>query len=69
MIVAGLDAANWPEPQAIAADGMLEAAAEDGRLLYVAVTRARQNLALTASTEELSELLPANDALWNETQR
>ena len=47
VIVVGLSNDRWPEPQSVAGDGEDEALAMDGRLLYVAVTRARQNLILT----------------------
>lgn len=53
----------WPEPQAVSAEGEEEATVADGRLLYVAVTRARQNLLMTA-TGTITELLPDEDGLW-----
>lgn len=63
VIIPDLSAARWPEPQAISAEGEEEATVGDGRLLYVAVTRARQNLLMTA-TGTLTELLPDGDGLW-----
>jgi AAA domain/UvrD-like helicase C-terminal domain len=66
VILVGLTSDRWPEPQAVAADGLEEATAVGGRLLYVGVTRARQNLIMTA-TGELTELLPTDNGLWTET--
>ncbi|MEJ7657606.1 MAG: 3'-5' exonuclease [Thermoleophilaceae bacterium] len=66
VIVVGLSADRWPEPMAVTADGEAEAAAIDGRLLYVAVTRARQNLIMT-TTGPLTTLMPARSDLWTET--
>jgi hypothetical protein len=68
VILVGLTDDRWPEPMSVAADGAEEAAALDGRLLYVGVTRARQNLIMTA-TGDLTELLPANEGLWTELSR
>lgn len=68
VILVGLTADRWPEPMAVQADGLEEAKALDGRLLYVGVTRARQNLIMTA-TDELTDLLPADPGLWIEVQR
>jgi superfamily I DNA/RNA helicase len=65
VIVVGLNADDWPDPMAVAAQGEEEATALDGRLLYVAVSRARQTLILTR-TGELSHLMPENDGLWQE---
>jgi superfamily I DNA/RNA helicase len=56
---------RWPEPQAVSADGEEEARATDGRLLYVAVTRARQNLLMTVPGER-TDLLPSTGGLWVE---
>ncbi len=68
VIVTGLSSDLLPDPQAVAAEGEAEATAGDGRLLYVAVTRARQSLILTC-VGELSLLLPGNDGLWREESR
>jgi len=67
VIIPDLSTAWWPEPQAISAEGDEEAAAGDGRLLYVAVTRARQNLLMTA-TGTLTDLLPDEDGLWVQSE-
>jgi hypothetical protein len=63
VIIPHLDADSWPDPRAIEAEGEEEATVGYGRLLYVAVTRARQNLLMTA-TGPLTDLLPAEDGLW-----
>jgi superfamily I DNA/RNA helicase len=68
VILVGLTADRWPEPRAVTADGLEEAEALAGRLLYVGVTRARQNLIMTA-TGELTHLLPENNDLWIELTR
>lgn len=65
VILVGLTADAWPDPQAIATDGHEEAEALDGRALYVGVTRARQNLIMTA-TGDLTPLLPGREGLWTE---
>jgi superfamily I DNA/RNA helicase len=58
--------AHIPDPTLIAAVGQAEADAVDGRLLYVGVTRARQNLVLTCSGQ-LTSLMPTTGGLWAET--
>lgn len=68
VILVGLTAYRWPEPMSVEADGLEEATALDGRLLYVGVTRARQNLIMTA-TSDLTPLLPSEQGLWTELQR
>jgi superfamily I DNA/RNA helicase len=65
VILPRLGGDRWPEPMAMDAIGADEARADDGRLLYVAVTRARQALIMT-HTGELTELMPENDGLWVE---
>lgn len=60
-----LSKAHLPDPVLVDAVGSEEAAANDGRLLYVGITRARQNLILTTSAD-LSELLPDDPDLWAE---
>ncbi len=58
--------AHIPDPTLIATVGQTEADAVDGRLLYVGVTRARQNLVLTCSGTPTS-LMPTTGGLWAET--
>ena len=58
---------RWPEPHSVAASGDEEATARDGRLLYVGVTRARQQLILS-HTRQLTSLMPDNQGLWTERQ-
>jgi superfamily I DNA/RNA helicase len=65
VILSGLSQDRWPEPEAIRGQGEEEARAIDGPLLYVAVTRARQNLIMT-TVGSLTDLMPANDGLWIE---
>lgn len=65
VILVGLTAEGWPDPMAVAADGEVEATALDGRLLYVGVSRARQNLIIT-TTSGLTALMPENQELWIE---
>jgi superfamily I DNA/RNA helicase len=67
VIIPGLSEDRWPEPEAINAEGQDAATADDGRLLYVAVTRARQNLLMTTAGP-LTQLLPRNDGLWLERE-
>ncbi len=68
VILPGLTADSWPEPEAVNAEGEDAAVASDGRVLYVAVTRARQNLLMTTSGA-LTEMLPREDGLWLEPRR
>ena len=65
VILVGLNDEDWPDPAAIEAEGEEDGTALDGRLLYVAVSRARQNLLVTR-TGDLSSLMPAKEGLWNE---
>ena len=58
---------RWPEPHSVAASGDEEATASDGRLLYVGVTRARQQLILS-HTRQLTSLMPDNEGLWTKAQ-
>lgn len=67
VILPRLSAARWPEPMLVDAAGGDEATADDGRLLYVAVTRARQGLIMT-HTGDMTELMPENDDLWLESR-
>ena len=65
VILVGLSADRWPEPEIVRAHGPEAAAAADGPLLYVGVTRARRELIMT-SVGEPTELLPENNGLWKE---
>ncbi len=58
---------HYPDPVLVGVVGDAEADAVDGRLLYVGVTRARQNLILTCSAE-LTSLMPKRADLWTEAQ-
>jgi superfamily I DNA/RNA helicase len=52
---------QWPDQGAVGAVGHQEAVARDSRLLYVGVTRAREELVIT-HTGEPTNLLPAVDS-------
>ena len=65
VILPGLGTARLPDPIAVQVEGTDEASAQDGRLLYVAVSRARQNLVMSCTGEPTS-LLPENKGLWIE---
>jgi superfamily I DNA/RNA helicase len=65
VILVGLSSDRWPEPEIVKARGAELAAAEDGPLLYVGVTRARRELIMT-SVGRPTELLPKNTGLWQE---
>ncbi|MGB7684856.1 MAG: 3'-5' exonuclease [Solirubrobacterales bacterium] len=65
VILVGLSADRWPEPEIVAVRGGEAAAAEDGPLLYVGVTRARRELIMT-TVGERTGLLPENDGLWQD---
>ena len=67
VIIPGLNEDRWPEPEAVNAEGREAAIADDGRLLYVAVTRARQNL-IMSTPGPLTTLLPRQDGLWLENR-
>lgn len=56
---------HMPDPTLVAAVGGEEAEATDGRLLYVAVSRARQNLVLSCAGN-LTPLMPTTPDLWIE---
>jgi superfamily I DNA/RNA helicase len=56
---------HLPDPVLVDVAGRDEAEAIDGRLLYVAVTRARQNLVLTSSST-LTTLMPEQPSLWTD---
>jgi superfamily I DNA/RNA helicase len=68
VILVGLTSSKWPERRAITQLGEEQAAAVDGCLLHVGVSRARQNLIMTAAGKPTS-LLPSNDDLWQEEHR
>jgi superfamily I DNA/RNA helicase len=68
VILVGVTMSKWPEPRAISGLGPEQAAAADGRLLYVGVSRARQNLIIT-TTGAPTALLPPNEDLWLEEHR
>jgi ATP-dependent exoDNAse (exonuclease V) beta subunit len=57
-----------PDPEVRRAFGDEEAAARDGKLLYVGVTRARAQLLITFSGE-CTELLPRDRGLYAVTKR
>lgn len=63
-----MTACRWPDQQRVAASSESEAAAGDGRLLYVGVTRARRGLILTRAGQ-LTTLMPKNRQLWIDVQR
>jgi hypothetical protein len=65
VFLVGVSDQRWPEPLAIAADGEAAARESDGRLLYVAVTRARQQLNMTYVGSP-TRLLPPNSDLWQD---
>jgi hypothetical protein len=67
VILVGVSADRWPEPEVVSVRGPDAAAAEDGPLLYVGVTRARRELLMT-TVGEPSDLLPENDGLWQDQQ-
>ena len=62
IILPRLSAKLLPDPDEITSFGEARAQADAGRLLYVGITRARQNLILTC-TEEPTNLLPADRKL------
>lgn len=65
VILVGLSADRWPEPEIVKVRGEEAAATEDGPLLYVGVTRARRELIMT-SVGRPTRLLPKNAGLWQE---
>jgi superfamily I DNA/RNA helicase len=56
-----------PDPDRVASWSLDEAMAEDGRLLYVAVTRAKTGLIITHS-RTLTPLLPADNSLYQRVE-
>ena len=67
VILPFLDADNLPDADYIASHGEDEALLHDGRLIYVATTRARKELVLLHSSE-LTSLLPQDESLYKEVQ-
>lgn len=65
VILVGLSAERWPDPELVRMHGEDVAASEDGPLLYVGVTRARRELIMT-SVGTPTSLLPENSGLWQE---
>jgi superfamily I DNA/RNA helicase len=65
VILVGLADGGWPDPMKIRAEGEEAATADDGRLLYVGVTRAKRELVMT-HVGKPTPLLPGNDRLWLE---
>jgi len=63
VIVPFLDANNLPDQDHIASHGEEDALTHDGRLLYVAVTRAKTSLILLYSGE-ITPLLPIDESLY-----
>ena len=63
-----LSAARFPHPRAIEVDGIEDATAADGRLLYVGVTRARSELIIT-HTGDITPLLPSDVQLFTRATR
>ena len=68
VIMPFLSDARFPNPMAVEADGLEEASAGDGRLLYVGVTRARSELILT-HTGEPTPLLPSEPSFYTKVTR
>ncbi len=67
VIVPFLDADNLPDQDYIASHGEEEAFTRDGRLLYVAVTRAKSSLILFYSGA-LTPLLPVDESLYQKVK-
>lgn len=57
-----------PNPEAVGAYGPADASSRDGKLLYVAVTRARAELLVT-HTGQVTNLLPTKSGLWTELHK
>lgn len=67
VILPHLSEAELPHPRAIEKNGLEDASANEGRLLYVGVTRARTALLLTY-TGERTALLPPDRSLYVEVE-
>ncbi|MFC1895146.1 3'-5' exonuclease, partial [Thermodesulfobacteriota bacterium] len=63
VILPFLEEENLPDPDHIASHGEEDALTHDGRLIYVAVTRAKTDLLLLYSGT-LTPLLPAKSSLY-----
>ncbi|NMG18973.1 3'-5' exonuclease [Brasilonema bromeliae] len=57
-----------PDPEAVEAFGEADASAQDGRLLYVGVTRAKTRLIMTYCGE-VTSLLPSDTSLYERVKR
>ena len=68
VILPFLDDENLPDPGHIASQGEEDALTHDGRLLYVAVTRAKTNLLLLHSSQ-ITPLLPDVPSLYTEVRQ
>ena len=68
VILPGFSSGHVPLEAEIAALGPEEAEMREGRLLYVAITRARTNLIVTCTVEP-SPLLPMRNNLWSIERR
>lgn len=53
-----------PDPETVSAFGIEEALIRDGRLIYVATTRAKSRLIITYS-DEITKMLPTDQSLFN----
>jgi superfamily I DNA/RNA helicase len=62
-----LSASNIPDPEQIKAFGQDEAQANDGKLIYVGVTRAKTRLVITY-TGTITELLPTEQSLYQSSK-
>ncbi len=67
VIIPFLDAENLPDQSYMASHGQEEALTHDGRLLYVAVTRAKTNLILLY-TGKPTALLPVDELLYQRVE-
>lgn len=68
VILPFLSDAEIPNLKDVEADEVDEIFAEDGRLLYVGITRAKTSLVLTY-TGNVTELLPTDDSLYDRSSR
>lgn len=68
VIIPHLSQELFPHPRAVEHDGVEEADATEGRLLYVGVTRARSALLLTYCGDRTT-LLPSDTSLYTEASR
>lgn len=65
VFLVGLSEAAWPSPGLLAEQEPEIAAAIDGQLLYVGITRARSELVITY-VDRATQLLPENRGLWQD---